>query len=116
MSHATQSYDFGNAQAAYAELARDLSALLASERDLVANAANTAALVYGAVGHLNYHAIKLFLIGDAANGFNTIALIGFALVGVGLAFKLALVPFQAWLPDVYQGAPTPVTAFMSSAT
>jgi NADH-quinone oxidoreductase subunit N len=72
-----------------------------------------AALVYGAVGHLNYHAIKLFL--GQPHELNTIALLGFALVGVGLAFKLALVPFQAWVPDVYQGAPTPVTAFMSSA-
>ncbi len=41
---------------------------------------------------------------------------GFALLLVGLGFKVAAVPFHMWTPDVYQGAPTPVTAFMSSAT
>jgi NADH-quinone oxidoreductase subunit N len=75
-----------------------------------------AALIYGAVGHLSYGAIdNYFSQGEATTGFNTILLIGIALVAVGLAFKLALVPFQAWLPDVYQGAPTPITAFMASA-
>jgi NADH-quinone oxidoreductase subunit N len=42
--------------------------------------------------------------------------VGLALAMVGYAFKLALVPFHAWAPDVYQGAPTPVTAFMSVGT
>ena len=41
---------------------------------------------------------------------------GLALLLVGLGFKVAAVPFHMWTPDVYQGAPTPVTAFMSSAT
>ncbi|WP_344997598.1 NADH-quinone oxidoreductase subunit NuoN [Tsukamurella soli] len=41
---------------------------------------------------------------------------GLALIGVGLLFKVGAVPFHSWVPDVYQGAPTPVTAFMASAT
>ena len=41
------------------------------------------------------------------------ALFGMVLVLVGLGFKIAAVPFQIWVPDVYQGAPTPVTAFLS---
>jgi GAF domain-containing protein len=49
MSHASQSYDFTNPVAAYDELARDLGALLSGERDLIANAANTAALIYDAL-------------------------------------------------------------------
>ena len=43
-------------------------------------------------------------------------LIGIALAATGLAFKLSVAPFHQWTPDVYQGAPTPVTAFMSVAT
>lgn len=42
--------------------------------------------------------------------------IGAALIGVGLLFKVGAVPFHSWVPDVYQGAPTPVTAFMAAAT
>jgi NADH-quinone oxidoreductase subunit N len=45
--------------------------------------------------------------------FNPLAAVGFAMVVGGLAFKLALVPCHAWAPDVYQGSPTPVTAFLS---
>src|SRR5690606_10235661 len=41
---------------------------------------------------------------------------GLAMLAVGLLFKIGAVPFQAWVPDVYQGAPTPVTAFMAAAT
>jgi len=76
------------------------------------------ALLYGAVGHLNYAAIEEYfyaLTQVGLSGPNSLAAMGVALVGVGIAFKLALVPFQAWLPDVYQGAPTPITAFMASA-
>lgn len=70
-----------------------------------------ASLVYGVVGHLNYKAIAQYLtVNPDVSG---ILLAGLALVGVGLAFKLALVPFHSWVPDVYQGAPTPVTAFMA---
>ncbi len=70
------------------------------------------ALVYGAVGHVNYAAIARVI--EYSSDANWILIAGLALVGVGLLFKLALVPFHAWVPDVYQGAPTPVTAFMAT--
>ena len=50
------------------------------------------------------------------NGNDTLVLIGTAMVATGLAFKTSLAPFHQWTPDVYQGAPTPVTAFMAVAT
>jgi len=76
-----------------------------------------AALVYGATGSTNYldivsafgSAIEL----DTSN--NALVLAGVAMLIVGLAFKVGAVPFHFWTPDVYQGAPTPVTAFMASA-
>ena len=54
MTHVTQHYDFSNPDAAYSELARDLRALLTGEQDLVANAANTAALIWDALPDLNW--------------------------------------------------------------
>lgn len=71
-----------------------------------------AALVYGATGHLNYAAFDFM--GRNLEQISPFLILGIALVGAGLAFKLALVPFHAWVPDVYQGAPTPVTAFMAA--
>jgi NADH-quinone oxidoreductase subunit N len=71
------------------------------------------ALIYGMVGHLNYTAIRSFITASAVS-IDPVLLIGLALVGVGIAFKLGMVPFHAWVPDVYQGAPTPVTAFMAT--
>jgi NADH-quinone oxidoreductase subunit N len=53
------------------------------------------------------------LIGDADG---KLVLVGIALIMVGLGFKVAAVPFHAWSPDVYQGAPTPVTGFMAAGT
>ena len=72
------------------------------------------ALLYTATGTLSLPAI-----GDAVSVFSTpytVVLIGMVLVTVGLGFKVALVPFHAWTPDVYEGAPTNVTAFMAAAT
>jgi NADH-quinone oxidoreductase subunit N len=73
------------------------------------------ALVYGATGTTSLTGISRFL---AANTVldEGVLLIGIGLLLVGLGFKVAAVPFHMWTPDVYQGAPTPVTAFMSSAT
>jgi NADH-quinone oxidoreductase subunit N len=73
------------------------------------------ALVYGATGSTNFTQIASFLADNllVANG---LLLAGFALLLVGLGFKVAAVPFHVWTPDVYQGAPTPVTAFMASAS
>ena len=51
----------------------------------------------------------------ASTGHDALVLAGIALLLVGLGFKVAAVPFHVWAPDVYQGAPTPVTAFMASA-
>ena len=71
------------------------------------------ALVYGATGTTNLAGIRDYLsrwvvLSDA------MLLGGLALLLVGLGFKVAAVPFHAWVPDVYQGAPTPVAAFMAS--
>ena len=68
MSHVSQSYDFSQPEAAYGELARDLSALLSGERDLIANAANTAALVYGALPDLNWAGFYLYKSGELVLG------------------------------------------------
>jgi len=69
------------------------------------------ALVFGATGSTNLAAI----VESASNGTSSLLLtIGAALVLVGFGFKVAAVPFHMWTPDVYQGAPTAVTAFMSS--
>ena len=73
------------------------------------------ALVYGATGSTNIATINGFL---SANRLESpgFLLAGFALLLVGLGFKVAAAPFHVWTPDVYQGAPTPVTAFMASAS
>ena len=68
-------------------------------------------LVYGFAGTTSYTGIRLAF--DAA--FETGALFGMVFVLAGLAFKIAAVPFHMWTPDVYEGAPTPVTAFFASA-
>jgi NADH-quinone oxidoreductase subunit N len=69
------------------------------------------ALVFGATGSTNFAAI----VESASNGTSSLLLtIGAALILVGFGFKVAAVPFHMWTPDVYQGAPTAVTAFMSS--
>jgi len=73
------------------------------------------ALVYGATGSTNLSAINAFLSENVLTS-NGLLLAGFALLLVGLGFKIAAVPFHTWTPDVYQGAPTPVTAFMASAS
>jgi NADH-quinone oxidoreductase subunit N len=73
------------------------------------------ALVYGATGTTSLTGIARFLSNNTLLD-DGVLLIGFALLLVGLGFKVAAVPFHMWTPDVYQGAPTPVTAFMSSAT
>ena len=69
-------------------------------------------LVYGFAGTTSYPAIRLAFADD---GFSTGALFGVVFVLAGLAFKIAAVPFHMWTPDVYEGAPTPVTMFFASA-
>ena len=72
------------------------------------------AFIYGAGGSMDFNAIGETLAGGEAD--DSIVLIGTAMAAVGLAFKVSLAPFHQWTPDVYQGAPTPVTAFMAVAT
>lgn len=73
------------------------------------------ALVYGGTGTTSLTGISRFLAANTLFDQGTL-LAGLALLLVGIGFKIAAVPFHMWTPDVYQGAPTPVTAFMSSAT
>src|SRR6187402_1138368 len=68
MSHVARHYDFSVASTAYAQLARDLTALLAGEHDLIANAANTAALVYDALPDLNWAGFYLYKSGELVLG------------------------------------------------
>lgn len=74
-----------------------------------------ASLVYGMTGSTNFTAIGTAL-SDPALQTNPLLLAGLAMILVGFAFKLALAPFHTWTPDVYSGAPTSVTAFMSVGT
>ncbi|MFL5908342.1 MAG: NADH-quinone oxidoreductase subunit N [Solirubrobacterales bacterium] len=73
------------------------------------------ALLYGASGSTDFSGIAQAL-GPGGNGNDTLVLIGTAMVATGLAFKTSVAPFHQWTPDVYQGAPTPITAFMAVAT
>jgi L-methionine (R)-S-oxide reductase len=68
MSHATQAHDFSDPDVAYRELARDLAALLTGERDQIANAANTAALIYDALPGLNWAGFYLYKSGELVLG------------------------------------------------
>ncbi len=68
-------------------------------------------LLYGFTGSTNFNAIGKALQGDIGMG----ALLGVIFVLSGLAFKISAAPFHMWTPDVYEGAPTPVTAFFASA-
>jgi NADH-quinone oxidoreductase subunit N len=72
------------------------------------------ALLFGYAGTLNLGGIATAITqGRQPQG---LLLPGIALVGIGLLFKIAAVPFHSWTPDVYQGAPTPVTGFMAACT
>ncbi|MDQ3470642.1 MAG: NADH-quinone oxidoreductase subunit N [Actinomycetota bacterium] len=74
------------------------------------------ALVYGATGSTNLtRIVDAFGAGVPLERNDALVLAGVAMLVVGLGFKVAAAPFHVWTPDVYQGAPTPVTAFMASA-
>ena len=68
-------------------------------------------LTYGFTGSTSFAAISVALDG----GLGTGALFGVIFVLAGLAFKISAVPFHMWTPDVYEGAPTPVTMFFATA-
>ena len=71
--------------------------------------------MYGATGSTNLTKIAQYLATTTLLD-DGVLLLGIALMLVGLGFKVAAAPFHMWTPDVYQGAPTPVTAFMAGAT
>jgi NADH-quinone oxidoreductase subunit N len=91
--------------------------LEAGMKYLVLSALSTAFLVYGitwifgVTGQTNLHRVAEALANPATD--RGAALLGMVFVLVALGFKIAAVPFQIWVPDVYQGAPTPVTAYLS---
>ncbi|HSD82128.1 MAG TPA: proton-conducting transporter membrane subunit, partial [Solirubrobacteraceae bacterium] len=73
------------------------------------------AFLYGATGSTDFSGIaRALAAGDLLD--DPLLLTGIGLSAVGLAFKASIAPFHAWTPDVYEGAPTPITAFMATAT
>jgi NADH-quinone oxidoreductase subunit N len=72
------------------------------------------ALLYGYAGTISLSGIQTATVSGQHN--DGLLFLGLALLTVGLLFKIGAAPFQSWIPDVYQGAPTPITAFMASAT
>lgn len=99
---------------------RDRRSQEASLKYLVLGAVASAILVYGmALVYVATGSLQLGAIGAGLQLARTplrMGVLGLALVTVGLAFKTGLVPFHLWVPDVYQGAPTNVTAFMAAGT
>ncbi len=71
------------------------------------------AMLYGFSGVFSLSGIAAAV---TTGGDTSMAVVGVALISVGVLFKVGAVPFHSWIPDVYQGAPTPVTAFMAAAT
>ncbi len=72
------------------------------------------AMLYGFSGSVSLSTIATTV--SAGSGNDTLLFAGIALTAIGLLFKVGAVPFQSWKPDVYQGAPTPITALMASCT
>jgi NADH-quinone oxidoreductase subunit N len=73
-----------------------------------------AAFLYGYSGTLSITGIAQAIAAGAGN--NIFVLLGIVFISVGLLFKISAVPFHSWTPDVYQGAPTPITGFMAACT
>ena len=99
---------------------RNPATLEAGTKYLVLSALSTAFLVYGiawifgVTGQTNLYRLTASLANLSGN--SGAASLGMMFVMVALGFKIAAVPFQIWVPDVYQGAPTPVTAYLSVAS
>jgi NADH-quinone oxidoreductase subunit N len=99
---------------------RNPATLEAGTKYLVLSALSTGFLVYGiawifgATGQTNLYRLTAAVTNTGGN--SGAVLLGMVLVLVALGFKIAAVPFQIWVPDVYQGAPTPVTAYLSVAS
>jgi NADH-quinone oxidoreductase subunit N len=73
------------------------------------------ALVYGSTGEIGFSAIAQSTTAHSLTD-DPLLLVGLAMILAGLAFKASAAPFHMWTPDVYEGAPTPVTGFMAAAT
>ncbi len=73
-----------------------------------------AAFIYGYSSSVTFAGIQAAVVGGSGN--DIFLLLGIALMAVGLLFKVGAFPFHAWSPDVYQGSPTAITAFMAAAT
>lgn len=106
-------------QVAY--MRKSLASLEAGTKYLILGALSTGFLVYGITwifgmtGQTNLRGISMVM-GFVPEASQTALLFGIGLVLVALGFKVAAAPFQFWVPDVYQGAPTPITAFLSVAS
>lgn len=74
------------------------------------------ALIYAALGSLSFGGIGEKLTEDLTADRQLLVLIGSAMVFAGICFKLSLVPFHMWTPDVYEGAPAPVTGFLATVS
>ena len=104
-----------------AGLARDDRSAEAGLKYLLTGAVSAAVLLYGFAflfglsGSTNLEDIATVIAG-APEGGRLAIIAALVMVAAGLGFKMALVPFQAWVPDVYQGAPTPVTSFLAAAS
>ena len=73
-----------------------------------------ASYLYGYSASITFAGIRDSVVGGGGN--DVLLLVGISFLSIGLLFKVGAVPFHAWSPDVYQGAPTPITAFMAAAT
>ena len=104
-----------------AGIARDDRSSEAGLKYLLTGAISAAVLLYGfaflfgLAGTTSLAGIAAF-VGTGAEETRLAVILAFVLVAAGLGFKMAIVPFQAWVPDVYQGSPTPVTTFLSVAS
>ena len=72
------------------------------------------AMIYGFAGRVDFAGIHEAVLGSERS--KTLLMVGLAMLAIGLLFKIAAVPFHVWTPDVYQGAPTPIAAFMAACT
>jgi NADH-quinone oxidoreductase subunit N len=73
-------------------------------------------LIYGVTGQTNLYVIGDFFSGEQIAGVQPLLLLAAVLITVGFAFKTSIVPYHFWTPDVYEGAPTPFTGFVSTAS
>jgi len=71
------------------------------------------AIVYGITGSTNLYELKLFLELHTLRSGHPMVVLAFVMIIVGIGYKIGVAPFHLWIPDTYEGAPTPVTAFIS---